>query len=188
MTPFRRLGSCARASRGFSAIELAAAFAIFGSAVAVAVPTFIREVRASRFVEPTEGLALIATGAAAYASIHAGPASIALAFPRTVALTPTAPPRGRLVVDPPGTWSDPSWLALHFPSASSGPALADGEPHAFAFAFDSTLGPARSSFVAHAHGDLDGDGARSTFEVRGHDDPTDGPVIEPGMYVEDPLE
>lgn len=185
-----RPGSLARLrrARGFSAMELAIGFALLGSALAVAVPTFVREVRASRFVEPTEGLAAIAAGAVAYASTPPGSSSISTAFPRSVGLTPSVPPRGRLVADPPGTWADPTWKALRFPPSFGGFAYADGEPHAFAFGFDSTLGADRSSFVAHAHADLDGDGVRSTFEVRGHETATEGPVIEPGMYVEAELE
>jgi type II secretory pathway pseudopilin PulG len=175
-------------AHGFTAVELAAGFAIAGSALAIAVPTFLRELRASRFAEPTEGLAAIAAGAVAYASMHVTPTSVALAFPRAVALTPSAPPRGKRVADPPGTWNDPTWAALAFPPTASTLAFADGERHAFAFAFDSTLGAPRSSFVAHAHADLDGDGALSTFEVRGHATPTEGAVVEPGMYVEAPLE
>ena len=40
-------------------------------------------------------------------------------------------------------------------------------PHAFAFAFESLCGNDQSSFVVTAHGDLDGDGLLSTFEIRG---------------------
>jgi hypothetical protein len=78
-------------------------------------------------------------------------------------------------------------MALHFPPArTSGRAFADGQPHAFAFGFDSTLSRTRSGFVAHAHGDLDGNGVVSTFEIRGHDvlgDPG-GPAVD----VQDALE
>jgi hypothetical protein len=187
----RRRGRSFRAERGFSAMELAAGFAVVGSALAVAIPAFFHELTSSRFVEPTRGLAAIATGAAAYASAHGGfrgSPSVALAFPRSVGLTPPAPPRGRLVADPDGTWNDATWVALGFPGTADGVLLGPDEPHAFAFAFDSTLGPPRSSFIAHAHADLDGDGAVSTFEVRGHVTPSEGTVVEPGMYVEAPLE
>ena len=185
-------GRARHGSRGFSAIELAAAFALFGSVLAVAIPTAVRELKASRFVEPTEGLAAITTGAVAYAAIHGTPKTVPLAFPRSVGLTPVSPPRARLVADPPGTWSDPTWAALQFPTTGTGFAFADGDPHAFAFAFDSATAGAgaatQCTYVAHAHGDLDGDGARSTFEVRGHYSATEGVVTEPGLYVEAPLE
>jgi len=174
-------------------MELCVAFAVVGSTLAVTVPAFYRGLSASRSVEPTRGLAAIANGAVAYASTHVGGAgspSVALAFPRSVGLTPPAPPRGRLAADPDGTWNDATWVALGFPDAAGSSSLAFGpdEPHAFAFAFDSTLAAPRSSFIAHAHADLDGDGALSTFEVRGHATPAEGAVVEPGMYVEAPLE
>ena len=175
-------------SRGFSAVELAAGFAVLGSTAAVALPAFVRELKASRFVEPTEGLAALASGALTYAASHTTPISVALAFPRSVLLTPSVPPRGRLMRDPPGTWGDPTWVALGFPATSSGGGFLEGEPHAFAFGFESVLAPTRSTFVAHAHADLDGDGALSTFEVRGQATPGEAAVIEPGMYVEAPLE
>jgi hypothetical protein len=68
-------------------------------------------------------------------------------------------------------------------------AVPEGVAHAFAFGFDSTLGPSRSTFVARANGDLDGDGVTSTFEVRGHAAAGEAePVIEPGMVVEAEVE
>jgi prepilin-type N-terminal cleavage/methylation domain-containing protein len=174
--------------RGFTAVELAAAVAVVGSLVAIAVPTLIREIKSSRLVEPTEGLAAIASGAVAYAGVHGTKASVALAFPRSVGLTPTTPPAGHLAADPPCTWNDPTWVALGFPASLDDFRLADGEPHAFSFAFDSSLAPAKSTFVAHAHADLDGDGATSTFEVRGQDTLADGPTVLPGMYVSSEFE
>jgi hypothetical protein len=177
------------ATRGFWAVEAAVGFAIIGSALAVAIPAFVRNLSASRFVEPTKGLAAIAAGAVAYASTHgglAGSSTVALAFPRSAPLTPPTPPRAQLVVDADGTWNDATWVALGFPASDE--AFAAGQPHAFSFAFDSTLAVPRSSFVASAHADLDGDGTTSTFEVRGHTTPTEGPVLEPGMYVDAPLE
>lgn len=174
------------AARGFSPVELAAGFAVLGSVLAVAVPTVLREVQASRFVEPTESLAAIAGGAVAYAAGR----PVGEAFPHSVGLTPPVPPRGHLSADSPGTWADPTWRALGFPPAGSGLDFAAGVPHAFAFRFDSTLSLARSTFVATAHADLDGDGAESTFEVRGYAVPPSagGAAVEPGMYVDAELE
>jgi hypothetical protein len=170
-------------------MELAVAFAAVGSLLAVTVPAFYRGLRASRFVEPTRGLLALASDAVAYASTHgglAGSTSMAQAFPRSAGLTPPSPPHGHLAADPDGTWSDATWVALGFPGPSLG--LGPDEPHAFAFAFDSTLAASHSSFVAHAHADLDGDGTLSTFEVRGYATPAEGAVTTPGMYVEAPLE
>jgi hypothetical protein len=153
-------------------------FAITGSLLAVAVPAFVRELRASRFVEPVEGLQKIGAGALAYA--QAKPA--ASAFPASAPLTPASIPRGTREVDPPGVWEHPTWKALAFRAAPEGVA------HAFSFGFDMTPGPTRSTFVAHAHGDLDGDGVRSTFELHGHAEDAEPAALDPGMYVESEVE
>jgi hypothetical protein len=170
-----------------AALEAALGFAIVGSVLAVAVPAFVRELHASRFAEATEGLAVIGEGALLYAA----PEPIDKAFPPSAPITPPRPPRGIRAIDVPAIWQTPTWQALHFPPPhGSGRAFAEGEPHAYAFAFDSNLAHGRSGFVAQAHGDLDGNGTLSTFEIRGHDvegDPR-GPTVEPGMYVEDPLQ
>jgi len=166
-------------SRGMTAVELAVSFAIGGSLVAVAVPAFLRNLHASKLVEPVDGLTAIAEGATAYAKTH----DLAHAYPGSAPLTPSAVPRGTREVDPPGAWEQPTWKTLSFRAAE------EGVPHAFAFAFDSTNGAMRSSFVATAHGDLDGDGLTSTFEMRGHEDQAAGvPVVDPGMLVEDEVE
>ena len=164
---------------GFTAVEIAVGVAILGALLAAAIPTFIRTVHSSRFVEATDGLAKLGKQATSFAEGRP-PAD---AFPPSAALTPSAPPRGTLQIDPPGTWDSPTWQALAFRPAN------EGEPHAFSFGFDSGHASGRSFFAAHAHADLDGDGAVSTFEVRGHasvDEPF--AIIEPGMYVESEVE
>jgi hypothetical protein len=170
-----------------SALEAAVAFSITGSVLAVAIPAFVRDLHGSRFAEPIAGLAFIGESAVA----RAATLPVESAFPASAPITPAHPPRGVLAADPPGTWQSPTWLALRFPPPrTSGRAFAEGQEHAFAFGFDSTLTRTRSGFVAHAHGDLDGNGVCSTFEIRGHDvaGDTAGPVVEPGMYVQDELE
>lgn len=166
--------------RRFTALELAVAFALAGSTVAVMVPAFFRQLHASRFVEPVQGLQRLGGSALAYAHERA----VGEAFPSSAALTPEAPPRGRCEVDPPGTWDGPTWRALDFR-----PVPAE-QPHCFAFGFDSALSPAKSTFRAYAHGDLDGDGIVSTFEVTGEDvaGDTRGPVLDPGMFVDAEVE
>ena len=162
-------------ARGVTPLEAAVAFAIGGSLLAVAVPSFVRELHASRFAEPVNGLERLSGAALAYANDRP-PTE---AFPPTAPLTPPTPPRGTLLPDPAGAWEHASWQALGFR------AVKDGESHAFAFGFDSARAPGRSTFVAHAHGDLNGNGVTSTFEMRGHfsvDEPA--PVLEPGMYVD----
>jgi hypothetical protein len=167
-------------SRRFTPVELAVAIALGGSLLAIAAPTFSREVHASRFVEPVDGLHHIGAAAIAYGKGH----PVAQGFPPKAPMTPASPPRGRCAADPEGTWDQPTWKALDFRPA------AKDAPHCFAFAFDSALSPARSTFRAHAHGDLDGDGLASTFEITGHyvEGDAAGPVLDPGMTVESEVE
>ncbi|MGO8996488.1 MAG: hypothetical protein ACLQVI_24500 [Polyangiaceae bacterium] len=162
-----------------TAVELAVTFAVVGSLLAVAVPAFVRNTHASKLVEPVDGVKAIAEGATAYAKAH----DVPHAYPPSAPLTPPVVPRGTREADPPGSWDQPTWKALEFQGAE------EGVPHAFAFEFDSANGPARSTFSAISHGDLDGDGVTSTFEVRGHDQVDGGgPAIDPGMIVQSELE
>jgi hypothetical protein len=165
--------------RRFTPVELAVGAALLGSLTAVAVPAFSRDLHASRFVEPTDGLAQLGAAAVVYAEAAAADAP---AFPDTAPLTPAAPPRGKKEADPIGTWDGATWKALSFrPSA-------EGVPHAYAFSFERA--PGGNAFVAQARGDLDGDGVLSTFEIRGHARRPGGekPAVAPGMYVEAELE
>ncbi|MDB4942333.1 MAG: hypothetical protein JWP97_1867 [Labilithrix sp.] len=160
--------------RRFSPVELAIGVALLGSLLAASVPAFFRELHASRFVEPADGLARMGAAAVAYAEQNER-------FPESVPLTPTAPPRGHKEADAPGTWDVPTWRALEFRPC------AEGTPHAYAFSFDSAGGG--SAFVAQARGDLDGDGVLSLFEIRGDLHASGGrPAVRPGMYVESELE
>jgi type II secretory pathway pseudopilin PulG len=164
--------------RGMTAVELAVTFAVVGSLVAVAVPAFVRNIHASKLVEPVDGVKDLAEAATTYAKAHEVPK----AYPPSAPLTPAAVPRGTREVDPPGTWDHPTWKALGFPAD-------DSAPHAFAFELRTSNGAARSTFAAIAHGDLDGDGTTSTFEVDGHDQVGESaPAIEPGMIVLSELE
>jgi len=167
-------------ARRFTPIELAISFALIGSLLAIAVPAFVREVHASKLVEPIDGLQRIGASAIAYAR----PQPVARAFPPGAPLTPPAPPRGRCEPDAPEAWDHPTWRALDFRPVPAGLA------HCFAFAFDSSLAPARSTFRAQAHGDLDGDGITSTFQISGQvtDGDPRGPVVDPGMLIDSEVE
>jgi type II secretory pathway pseudopilin PulG len=167
-------------SRRFGALEMAIAFAIFGSLLAIAVPTFVREVHASRLVESVDGLTRIGAAAVAYGASHPVPQG----FPPSAPLTPGPPGRGSCPVDPPDAWSHPTWQALEFRPTPP------GTPHCFSFSFDSALTPSKSTFRAQAHADLDGDGIQSTFEVTGQyteGDPR-GPLVDPGMFIDSEVE
>jgi hypothetical protein len=159
--------------RSLTPIEAAIAFALGGSILAVAVPEFVRGLHASRLAEPVDGLKRIASGAVALAST--GPTH---EFPPSVPLTPAEVPRGVRAEDPPGVWEAPTWRALGF---------SFDHPHAFSFAFESSQSGTTSHFRATAHGDLDGDGVLSTFEIEGEADAS-GARLLPGMYVDREVE
>ncbi len=153
------------------------AFAIGGSVLAVAVPAFVRNLHASKLSEPVEYLDRLVSNAVAYA--NSKPHDIS--FPPSVPLTPAEVPRGVRVTDPPEIWEHLTWRALDFRV---------DEPHAFSFRFDSEVDPATHAvrFVATAHGDLDGDGKLSTFQVRGERLVGQAARVLPGMYVDREVE
>jgi hypothetical protein len=181
----RPVSSRARGRRA-APVELAVAFALVGSLLAIAVPAFVREVHASRLVEPVEGLGRLGRSAVAYGQgRRLAPGTLPeAAFPASAPSTPAVPPRGRCDADPPGAWDHPTWAALDFRPVPI------GTPHCFAFAFDSASSPGQATFRAHAHGDLDGDGILSTFEVTGRsvDGDPRGAALDPGMFVESETE
>ena len=164
-------------TRNRTAAELAAFIAIGGSLVAVAVPAFFRALSASKLSEPLDGLSTLVGNTLAYS--EGRPQNIS--FPPSAPLTPAEVPRGVVAGDPPGAWEHLTWKSLDF---------SFDHPHAFAFQFDSALDPTTGvmRFVATAHGDLDGDGVLSTFEVRGERVPGQPARALPGMYVDRKVE
>jgi hypothetical protein len=140
--------------RALTPVEAAVAVAVVGSVLATALPAFVRNLHASELVEPIDGLNRIATRATALAAAR----PIANAYPESVGPTPAEVPGGTRALDPPGTWDHPTWRSLDF---------AWTVPHAFSFSFDSQNTSDRSSFTTIAHGDLDGDGSLSTFQISG---------------------
>jgi hypothetical protein len=99
-------------------------------------------------------------------------------FPPSAPLTPAEVPRGVRADDPHGAWDHPTWRALGFGFDYA---------HAFSFEFDSGTVGGQAHFRAIAHGDLDGDGVVSTFELEGRADPS-GAIVLPGMYVDREVE
>jgi hypothetical protein len=140
--------------RALTPVEAAVAFALGGSVLAVSVPAFVRNLHASRLVEALDGVQRISQRAVSLTAFRPQSA----AFPESAPLTPAEVPRATLVSDPAGTWNHPTWRLLDF-SVS--------EPHAYSFEFSSSTGDNGSQFHAIAHGDLDGDGVLSTFDISG---------------------
>lgn len=161
--------------RPSSPVEIAAVVSVAAIVLASSLPTFLRNLHGSRFVEATDGLNQIAGGAVAYSQGK----ELAAAFPPSVPLTPAEVPHGVAVTDPPGTWDQPTWKALGFSL---------DRPHRFAFEFQSDADPTRTWFVARAHGDLNGDGITSTFELGGEARPGQPATISPQLYVHREIE
>ncbi len=164
-------------ARSRSAAEIAVVIAVGGSVLAVAVPSFVRNLKFSKLSEPIDGLSRLVSNTVAYA--EGRPQNIS--FPPSAPLTPAEVPRGVSEEDRGDAWEHLTWRALGF--------RIDG-PHRFAFKFDSALDPQSGvmRFVAAAHGDLDGDGVLSTFEVRGERAPGQNARVLPGMFVDREVE
>lgn len=148
------------------AVEAAIGIAILGTVAAVSIPACVREMHASKLAEPVNGLSRIGTASAAMEQ-----------FPESAPLTPATVPRGKKELDPAGVWDHPTWKALAFRPTP------DGVPHAFSFQVDSKP----DDLTARAKGDLDGDGATSTFEIHVARESGAAHVV-PGMYVESEVE
>ena len=143
----------------------------------MAVPAFVRNLAFSKLSEPVDGLDQLVTQAVAYS--HGRPQNIS--FPPSAPLTPSEVPRGVAAEDPANAWEHLTWKSLAFRF---------DRPHYFAFEFASALDPDTGvmRFVASAHGDLDGDGVLSTFEVRGERPPAQEARVLPGMFVDREVE
>ena len=152
--------------RALTPLELAAAVSLAGTIAATMIPTFLRNLHASRLSEPVEGLKRIA----AHATLRAAGLPPESAYPASAPFTPTVTPRGELVLDPPGTWDSPTWRTLDF---------AFDAPHAYSFSFESNDTDTRSTFIARARGDLDGDGVTSSFAIAGSVERGAEPKLEP---------
>ncbi len=150
--------------KSLTSVQLALLFAIFGSVLAVFVPTFIKNLHASRLAEPLDGLDHLAT----WATVQAAGFPTELAYPLSVGRTPEQVPAGQAVRDPEGAWSHPTWKLLGFKKDA---------PHHYSFEFESFNSDQGSHFTARSFGDLDGDGELSRFELFGETRPGKHPVV-----------
>ncbi|HEU4580757.1 MAG TPA: hypothetical protein VFS67_21010 [Polyangiaceae bacterium] len=152
--------------RPLSLLEAATSIAVVGSLLAVGIPAFVRNLHASRLVEPMDGLAQIARSAAALAASQPDQPL----YPPSAELTPSVVPAGISVKDPPGTWDEPTWRSLQFGFSNA---------HRYAFQFDSDQRGRRARYKAVAHGDLDGDGQLSNFSIQGEVSAGRAPITFP---------
>lgn len=152
-----------------------------GMMPAIAIPAFIKYIRAAKTAEAEDRLSQIARSAELYyGQERAGAQGEVLPpqFPESTPITPQRScaeyPEGRCPPDP-TAWSHPTWQALNFSMS---------EPHYFQYRFVSN----GTAFTARALGDLDNDGIFSTFEQAGTGAPDGSVTIARGIYRENPTE
>ncbi len=171
--------------------EAAAIVCIVGAALAVFIPTFLRELRTSKTSEAAEHLELLYQRSAAYfaARRHEGDGPTQTqCLPATAGPTPRTPTEDPEEVDfqSDETPGHETWKALDFE-----PRI----PIRYSYTFEPTASGCglRSPdgtylLTLRAEGDLDGDGERSTFERRAR--ANDQGELEPSdiLYVRDRAE
>ena len=146
-----------------------------GVLAAVAIPSFIGYVRRSKTSEAHANLAVLARGVvAAYENEQLQPdGTVARRLPPALSATPGMPGPERQAWPPS---ADPGWAALGF------------APPPVYYAYEYAPDLDGRGFVVRAHGDLDGDGVRSLFEIRGTIDPAADELVLAPIAMTNELE
>ena len=136
---------------------------IIGVLASIAIPSFMRSVRRARASEATMNLRRMFDSSVAYFDDYRADADgniVPTQFPDTATPSPPLTLVGDKPMEPDTThWSGQTWQALNFTI---------GDPHYYAYQYDSVGTQNSAQFTASAFGDLDGDGVYSTFARVGH--------------------
>ena len=173
-----------RNSKGFTLIELMIVVAIIGILAAVAIPAFIKYVARSKTTEATENVSKMADGAETYYNRtwhNAAGQVLPRQFPDEAALQPPDFVNCGGSGDPEmdadlSLWETASWKALNFEI---------NKPFRYLYQFANPGGMGKTSlFTAIAQGDLDCDGVRATFAIRGSIDANTNAVVRSGLIFD----
>ncbi len=177
-------------AKGFTLIELMIVVAIIGILAAVAIPAFMKYIRRSKTAEATMNLRkLFDSSVSYYQEEHSDRQGSAIQkmFPITVVQAPAGgvanfcdggasikrvPPVG-------GDFKDATWQALNF---------SVDDPYLYAYTYTSDGSGIGAEFTAAANGDLNCDGAPSTFERVGSVDEENNVNGGAGLFAKDELE
>ena len=170
-----------RKTGGFTLIELMIVIAVIGILAAIAIPSYVSSIRRARSSEATQSISGLYQLSVAYYSrtFPEGRSVDVETFSNCVVESegpvPGPPSSARNVVD----WSaHPAFEALGFATSA---------PIAYSYEIVSAGGcsnePLTPLYSFRAHGDLDGDGVTSLFEVSAGSNAQNIPVRSPGVYI-----
>jgi prepilin-type N-terminal cleavage/methylation domain-containing protein len=146
-----------RPQRGFTLVELMITVGIIGLLAAIAMPSFIFNLRRAQTTEAMMNIRKMYDGAVAYfVADHPDAAGVNQphTFPPNDGPTPSTIPHGTKVLVPAVAWDTPGWAALGF-------YIRDYQRYSYSFVAQGQEGGATASLIAQ--GDLNGNGIPSTY-------------------------